>query len=84
MESVADVLVVAIVFGSLFGGGIVKLVLNHKKELKALEVSERNAMSQEDQDNLKKQVVELKRRVEVLEKIVTDSKYQLDKEIASL
>ncbi|ALR18268.1 hypothetical protein [Vibrio natriegens] len=84
MESVADVLVVAIVFGSLFGGGIVKLVLNHKKELRALEVSERNAMSQEDQDNLKKQVVELKQRVEVLEKIVTDSKYQLDKEIASL
>jgi hypothetical protein len=41
-------------------------------------------MSQEDQDNLKKQVVELKQRVEVLEKIVTDSKYQLDKEIASL
>ncbi|AEX24321.1 nitrite reductase [Vibrio natriegens] len=84
MESVADVLVVAIVFGSLFGGGIVKLILNHKKELRALEVSERNAMSQEDQDNLKKQVVELKQRVEVLEKIVTDSKYQLDKEIASL
>ncbi|ANQ19354.1 nitrite reductase [Vibrio natriegens] len=84
MESVADVLVVAIVFGSLFGGGIVKLVLNHKKELRALEVSERNAMSQEDQDNLKKQVVELKQRVEVLEKIVTDSKYHLDKEIASL
>ncbi|UYI49743.1 nitrite reductase [Vibrio natriegens] len=84
MESVADVLVVAIVFGSLFGGGIVKLVLNHKKELRALEVSERNAMSQEDQNNLKKQVVELKQRVEVLEKIVTDSKYQLDKEIASL
>ncbi|MCF7483400.1 nitrite reductase [Vibrio sp. J1-1] len=84
MESFADVLVVAIVFGSLFGGGIVKLVLNHKKELRALEVSERNAMSQEDQDSLKKQVIELKRRVEVLEKIVTDSKYQLDKEIASL
>ncbi|MEE3876698.1 MULTISPECIES: nitrite reductase [Vibrio] len=84
MESVADVLVVAIVFGSLFGGGIVKLILNHKKELRALEVSERNAMSQEDQDNLKKQVMELKQRVEVLEKIVTDSKYQLDKEIASL
>ncbi|MDV6250094.1 nitrite reductase [Vibrio sp. EA2] len=84
MESVADVLVVAIVFGSLFGGGIVKLILNHKKELRALEVSERNAMSQEDQDSLKKQVSELKRRVEVLEKIVTDSKYQLDKEIASL
>ncbi|MGY0614478.1 nitrite reductase [Vibrio sp. FJH11] len=84
MESFADVLVVAIVFGSLFGGGIIKLVLNHKKELRALEVSERNAMNQEEQDSLKKQVVELKGRVEVLEKIVTDSKYQLEKEIASL
>lgn len=84
MESFADVLVVAIVFGSLFGGGIVKLILNHKKELRALEVSERNAMSLEAQDSLKSQVDELKKRVEVLEKIVTDSKYQLDKEIASL
>lgn len=84
MESFADVLVVAIVFGSLFGGGIIKLVFNHKKELRALEVSERNSMNQEEQDSLKKQVVELKGRVEVLEKIVTDSKYQLEKEIASL
>ncbi len=84
MESFADVLVVAIVFGSLFGGGIVKLILNHKKELRALEVSERNVMSQEAQESLKSQVDELKKRVEVLEKIVTDSKYQLDKEIASL
>ncbi|CAE6940435.1 nitrite reductase [Vibrio alginolyticus] len=84
MESFADVLVVAIVFGSLFGGGIVKLILNHKKELRALEVSERNAMSLEAQESLKSQVDELKKRVEVLEKIVTDSKYQLDKEIASL
>ncbi len=84
MESFADVLVVAIVFGSLFGGGIIKLVLNHKKELRALEVSERSAMSKEVQVSLTKQVDELKQRVEVLEKIVTDSKYQLDKEIASL
>ncbi len=84
MESFADVLVVAIVFGTLFGGGIVKLVLNHKKELRALEVSERNTMSQEAQDTLKTQVEDLKRRVEVLERIVTDNKYQLDKEIASL
>ncbi|MGP8306649.1 nitrite reductase [Vibrio sp. YIC-376] len=84
MESFAEVLVVAIVFGSIFGGGITKLILNHKKELRALEVSERNAMSQEEQDILKKQVVDLKRRVEVLENIVTDSKYQLEKEIASL
>ncbi|EJC6851106.1 nitrite reductase [Vibrio parahaemolyticus] len=84
MESIADVLVVAIVFGAIFGGGIVKLVLNHRKEVRALEISERNTMSQEEQESLKKQIGELKRRVEVLERIVTDSKYQLEKEIASL
>ncbi|TOJ94253.1 nitrite reductase [Vibrio parahaemolyticus] len=84
MESIADVLVVAIVFGTIFGGGIVKLILNHRKEVRALEISERNTMSQEEQESLKKQIGELKRRVEVLERIVTDSKYQLEKEIASL
>ncbi|HHG3484299.1 TPA: nitrite reductase [Vibrio parahaemolyticus] len=84
MESIADVLVVAIVFGAIFGGGIVKLILNHRKEVRALEISERNTMSQEEQESLKKQIGELKRRVEVLERIVTDSKYQLEKKIASL
>ncbi|MCG0026600.1 nitrite reductase [Vibrio parahaemolyticus] len=84
MESIADVLVVAIVFGAIFGGGIVKLILNHRKEVRALEISERNTMSQEEQESLKKQIGELKRRVEVLERIVTDSKYQLEKEVASL
>ncbi|HCM0790701.1 TPA: nitrite reductase [Vibrio parahaemolyticus] len=84
MESIADVLVVAIVFGAIFGGGIVKLILNHRKEVRVLEISERNTMSQEEQESLKKQIGELKRRVEVLERIVTDSKYQLEKEIASL
>ncbi|KOE93604.1 hypothetical protein [Vibrio parahaemolyticus] len=84
MESIADVLVVAIVFGAIFGGGIVKLILNHRKEVRALEISERNTKSQEEQESLKKQIGELKRRVEVLERIVTDSKYQLEKEIASL
>ncbi|MEF1191624.1 hypothetical protein QTO04_20465, partial [Vibrio parahaemolyticus] len=84
MESIADVLVVAIVFGAIFGGGIVKLILNHRKEVRALEISERNTMSQEEQESLKKQIGELKRRVEVLERIVTDSKYQLEKEIASV
>lgn len=80
----ADVLIVAIVFGAIFGGGIVKLILNHRKEVRALEISERNQMSQEERDSLNKQVEDLKQRVEVLERIVTDNRYQLDKEIASL
>ena len=80
----ADVLIVAIVFGAIFGGGIVKLILNHRKEVRALEISERNQMNQEERDGLNKQVEDLKQRVEVLERIVTDNRYQLDKEIASL
>ncbi|MGR5528405.1 nitrite reductase [Vibrio alfacsensis] len=79
-----DVLIVFIVFGAIFGGGIVKLILNHRKEVKVLEISDRNQMAKEERDSLKKQVEDLKQRVEVLERIVTDSKYQLDKEIASL
>ncbi|AQW60603.1 nitrite reductase [Vibrio owensii] len=84
MESMADVLIVAIVFGAIFGGGIVKLILNHRKEVRALEISERKQMNKEERDGLNKQIEDLKQRVEVLERIVTDNKYQLDKEIASL
>ena len=79
-----EVLTVAIIFGAIFGGGIVKLVLNHRKEVKALEISERKQINQDERDNLNKQVEDLKQRVEILERIVTDNKYQLDKEIASL
>ena len=80
----ADVLIVAIVFGAIFGGSIVKLILNHRKEVRALEISERKQMNKEERDGLNKQIEDLKQRVEVLERIVTDNKYQLDKEIASL
>ncbi|AXY03057.1 MULTISPECIES: nitrite reductase [Vibrio] len=79
-----DVLIVFIVFGAIFGGGIVNMVLKHRKDVKALEVSERNQLSTQERDALKKQVAALTERVEVLERIVTDRKYQLDREIASL
>ncbi|RDX37143.1 nitrite reductase [Vibrio campbellii] len=79
-----EVATIAIIFGAIFGGGIVKLILNHRKEVRALEISERNQMNQEERDGLNKQVEDLKQRVEVLERIVTDNRYQLDKEIASL
>lgn len=79
-----EVATIAIIFGAMFGGGIVKLILNHRKEVKALEISERKLMNQEERDGLNKQIDDLKQRVEVLERIVTDNKYQLDKEIASL
>ena len=79
-----EVATIAIIFGAIFGGGIVKLILNHRKEVRALEISERNQMNQEERDGLNKQVEDLRQRVEVLERIVTDNRYHLDKEIASL
>ncbi|WP_159652997.1 nitrite reductase [Vibrio atypicus] len=79
-----DVLIIAIIFGAIFGGRIVKLILDHRKELKELEISESSKLSQNEQDRLNLKIDELKQRVEVLEKIVTDSKYHIDKEIASL
>ena len=79
-----EVATIAIIFGAIFGGGIVKLILNHRKEVRALEISERKQMNKEERDGLNKQIEDLKQRVEVLERIVTDNKYQLDKEIASL
>lgn len=68
-----EVATIAIIFGAIFGGGIVKLILNHRKEVKALEISERKLMNQEERDGLNKQIDDLKQRVEVLERIVTDN-----------
>tara|TARA_Y100001956_G_C4005281_1_gene135317 strand:- start:203 stop:451 length:249 start_codon:yes stop_codon:yes gene_type:complete len=79
-----DVLIVAIIFGALFGGRIIKLVLDHRKEVKKLEIKERSQLNTQDKDALQHQVEDLKHRVEVLERIVTDNKYQIEKEIASL
>lgn len=79
-----DVLIVAIIFGALFGGRIIKHILDHRKEVKELELAERNQHSHQEKDALQQQVNELKKRVEVLERIVTDNKYQIEKEIASL
>ncbi|MDF2153431.1 nitrite reductase [Vibrio sp. CAU 1672] len=84
MESIFNVMIVAIVFSAIFGRGIVKMVLQHRKDVRTLELSERNTLGEQEREQLQQQIEALKTRVEVLERIVTDRKYQLENEIASL
>jgi len=46
--------------------------------------TQRSKHTQQNQDGLSQEVAELRARVEVLEKIVTDEKYQLNKELNAL
>ncbi|EGA70716.1 hypothetical protein VISI1226_01285 [Vibrio sinaloensis DSM 21326] len=78
------VMIIAIIFGAVFGGRMLKMVLNHRKEIKQLEISQQSQLDHKQKELLIEQVKHLSERVEVLERIVTDQKYQLDKEIASL
>lgn len=78
------VMIIAIIFGAVFGGRMLKMVLNHRKEIKQLEISQQSQLDHKQKEQLIEQVKHLSARVEVLERIVTDQKYQLDKEIASL
>ncbi|MDX1304656.1 hypothetical protein [Photobacterium sp.] len=74
------VMIVAIVFAFI---GLNRY-LQHIAKMKELELAtskERHAGSSND---LEKEVQALKERVNVLEKIVTDRKYQLDEEIRAL
>lgn len=71
------VVIVCVVFGILYE--------MYKKHLdfKAKTLSH-NKTSDEQGDQLKQQVEELKERVQVLEKIVTDEGYQVQKDINNL
>lgn len=78
------VMIFAIIFGAVFGTRFVKLLLSHRKEIKQLELEQQSGVDRAQNVKLQQQVEQLTGRVEVLEKIVTDQKYQLEKEIASL
>lgn len=71
--NVTAVAIIAIIFGSLYY--TVKAILHHLEDTRKLK--------QGDSD-LEKEVENLKERVATLEKIVTDDKYQLNKEFESL
>jgi len=77
MDDLAPVLAVLIVFG--FVTHIVKMGLQHQQ--KKLNLKETTTAHD---SQLKQEVLKLKQRVETLEKIVTDNKYDLKKEIDKL
>ncbi|EHU4916119.1 nitrite reductase [Vibrio vulnificus] len=84
MEQLGDILIVLIIFTAIFGSGMLKIVLNHREKVKALELTKTEGASADVQREMQQQIEKLTKRVIVLEKIVTDQKYQLEKEIASL
>ncbi|EHK8996942.1 nitrite reductase [Vibrio vulnificus] len=84
MEQLGDILIVLIIFTAIFGSGMLKIILNHREKVKALELTKTEGASADVQREMQQQIDKLTKRVIVLEKIVTDQKYQLEKEIASL
>ncbi|EGQ8021540.1 nitrite reductase [Vibrio vulnificus] len=84
MEQLGDILIVLIIFTAIFGSGMLKIVLNHREKVKALELTKTEGASADVQREMQQQIDKLTKRVIVLEKIVTDQKYLLEKEIASL
>ncbi|MCA0759090.1 nitrite reductase [Vibrio vulnificus] len=84
MEQLGDILIVLIIFTAIFGSGMLKIVLNHREKVKALELTKTEGASADVQRVMQQQLDKLTQRIIVLEKIVTDQKYQLEKEIASL
>ncbi|ELP5727494.1 nitrite reductase [Vibrio vulnificus] len=84
MEDVGNVLIVLIIFTAIFGSGMLKIFLNHREKVKALELTKSEGEVAQTQQAMQQQIDKLTKRVIVLEKIVTDQKYQLEKEIASL
>ncbi|EJE8556623.1 nitrite reductase [Vibrio vulnificus] len=84
MEQLGDILIVLIIFTAIFGSGMLKIFLNYREKVKALELTKTEGASADVQREMQQQIDKLTKRVIVLEKIVTDQKYQLEKEIASL
>jgi len=84
MESLSDVLVVLIIFGAIFGRGLIRTYGEHKEKQTKLQLESGNQEWNQDKQAMQKQMDELTERVQILEKIVTDPKYNLEREISSL
>lgn len=84
MESLSEVLVVLIVFGAIFGKGLIRTYGEHKEKQAKLGAANANQEWRKDKQTMQKQLDDLTERVQTLEKIVTDPKYHLDREISSL
>jgi hypothetical protein len=79
-----DVLVVLIIFGAIFGRGMIRAFAAHREKMRIIELDNASSQAERANSELLEKVERLSGRVEVLEKIVTDEKYQLDRKIANL
>ncbi|MFC5081034.1 hypothetical protein VTH8203_02774 [Vibrio thalassae] len=80
----SEVLVILIIFGAIFGRGMLRNFLAHREKMRVIELEKANANADSANSELSQQIKRLTERVEVLEKVITDEKYQLDRKIASL
>ncbi len=80
----AEVLIVLIIFGAIFGRGLLRSFYNHREKMRAIELHNSSADMKRENSELLEKVDRLSERVEVLEKIITDEKHQLDRKIANL
>ncbi|GAL17394.1 hypothetical protein JCM19235_5943 [Vibrio maritimus] len=80
----AEVLIVLIIFGAIFGRGLLRSFYSHREKMRAIELHNSFADTQRENSELLEKVDKLSERVEVLEKIITDEKYHLDRKIANL
>jgi|TARA_B100001964_G_C14233976_1_gene601490 uncharacterized protein YoxC len=74
----------AIVILAVIGAGVVNIIKASKMPGGSKIVRSRIEDLEADVVNLETETEELRSRVEVLEKIVTDDKYQLDKDLKDL
>ncbi len=80
----SEVLIILIIFGAIFGKGIVRTYFSHREKILAIEMANNNAKAKGLNRELLNSVESLSERIEVLEKIITDEKYKLDRKIANL
>ena len=80
----AEVLIVLIIFGAIFGRGLLRSFYRHREKMRAIELHNSSADSKRENSELLEKLDKLSERVEVLEKIITDEKYHLDRKIANL
>jgi len=72
--------IIALVFLFVFPIAIISIWTAHKAEMAKLN----KEVNISDKQKYENEIIAMKKRIEVLEAIVTDKKYQLDKEIADL
>ncbi|MGX9521955.1 nitrite reductase [Vibrio mediterranei] len=80
----SEVLVVLIIFGAIFGRAMLRTFFAHREKMRAIELEKAMEGAEGLNSELVQQIKSLSERVEVLEKIITNEKYQLDRKIANL